>query len=220
MKSASLVVLSLLAPVPAVAGIILAEEVSVSERDPLQNVRVHESLLDGMDIHALSPSARFLALPRPMVTRELARAMESGQIKPPTKEWQRIIRKAAKIYGLPEALITSVIKTESSFQAHALSPKGAQGAMQIMPETQEELGLVDPFDPEANVMAGCAYLKRQLDRFGSLELALAAYNAGPANVEKHHGIPPFAETREYIKRVTANMTSQRDQSTEVSEALP
>ncbi|MBR3880810.1 MAG: lytic transglycosylase domain-containing protein [Mailhella sp.] len=200
-----LLCLVLLLPAAASAGVILSEEVDVSERDPLKQKHVHESLLDSMDVKALSSSARFLALPRPMVTPELAKAMESGRLQPPTKEWKRIIRKAAKVYGLPEALITSVIRTESAFQAHALSPKGAQGAMQIMPRTQEELGLVDPFDPEANVMAGCAYLKRQLDRFGSLELALAAYNAGPANVMKYQGVPPFEETRDYIKRVTAHL---------------
>jgi len=199
--------LALLLPVTASAGVILSEEVNVSERDPLNPKHIHESLLDRMDVKALSSSARFLALPRPMVTPELARAMESGRLQPPTKEWKRIIRKAANTYGLPEELITSVIRTESAFQAHALSPKGAQGAMQIMPQTQEELGLVDPFDPEANVMAGCAYLKRQLDRFGSLELALAAYNAGPTNVIKYQGIPPFEETRDYIKRVTSLMGS-------------
>ena len=70
-----------------------------------------------------------------------------------------------------------------------------------MPETQKELGLEDPYDAEANVMAGSAYLRRQLDRFGSLDLALAAYNAGPANVEKYGGVPPFPETRAYLQQV-------------------
>ena len=81
--------------------------------------------------------------------------------------------------------------------------------MQIMPQTQQELGLTDPFDPEANVLAGCAYLRRQLDRFGSLELALAAYNAGPANVKKYGGIPPFPETRDYVARVTSRFNDKQ-----------
>ena len=193
----------------ASAGVILSEEVSVTERDPLARRHVHESLIYSMDVRSLSPAARFLALPRPMVTPELARAMESGKIHPPTEEWRRIIRKAAAKYGLPESLISSVIRTESAFQAHAVSPKGAQGAMQIMPQTQEELGLTDPYDPEANVMAGCAYLRKQLDRFGTLELALAAYNAGPSNVLKYGGIPPFSETRDYIARVTSQLDESR-----------
>lgn len=193
----------LLASPPSLAGVILSEDVSVSQRDPLEREHVHESLLDSMDVLSLSPSARFLAMPRPMITPELAKAMKSGRIRTPDREWTRIIRKAARIHGLPEGLIASVIHTESAFQARAESPKGAQGAMQIMPQTQQELGLTDPFDPEANVLAGCAYLRRQLDRFGSLELALAAYNAGPANVKKYGGIPPFPETRDYVSRVTA-----------------
>ena len=193
----------LLAPALSPAGVILSEDVSVSQRDPLEQNHVHESLLDSMDVLSLSPSARFLAMPRPMITPELAKAMKSGRIHTPDREWARIIRKAAGIHGLPEELIASVIQTESAFQARAESPKGAQGAMQIMPQTQQELGLTDPFDPEANVLAGCAYLRRQLDRFGSLELALAAYNAGPANVKKYGGIPPFPETRDYVARVTS-----------------
>ena len=199
----------LLAPALSPAGVILSEDVSVSQRDPLAQKHVHESLLDSMDVLSLSPSARFLAMPRPMITPELARAMKSGRVHTPDREWARIIRKAAGIHGLPEELIASVIHTESAFQARAESPKGAQGAMQIMPQTQRELGLTDPFDPEANVLAGCAYLRRQLDRFGSLELALAAYNAGPANVKKYGGIPPFPETRDYVARVTSRFKDSK-----------
>jgi len=207
MKPVAAAVTALLCLIPsaALAGVILSEDVSVSQRDPLASRHVHESLLDSMDLLSLSPSARFLAMPRPMITPELARALDSGRIHTPAAEWKRIISKAARIHGLPESLIASVIHTESSFQARAESPKGAQGAMQIMPQTQRELGLTDPFDAEANVLAGCAYLRRQLDRFGSLELALAAYNAGPANVKKYGGIPPFPETRDYVSRVTSRL---------------
>lgn len=201
MKKELLLLTALLLPAHATGGVILSEEVSVGERDPLKQTRTTENLVDSMDVRSLSPSARFLALPRPMVTPELARAMEAGKIKTPDAEWKRIIRKASRAHGLPEELIASVISTESAFQARALSPKGAQGAMQIMPETQEELGLTDPYDAEANVMAGCAYLRRQFDRFGTLDLALAAYNAGPGNVLRHGGIPPFPETRDYIRRI-------------------
>ena len=199
----------LLVPAQSPAGVILSEDVSVSQRDPLEQKHVHESLLDSMDVLSLSPSARFLAMPHPMITPELARAMKSGRVHTPDREWTRIIRKAANIHGLPEALIASVIHTESAFQARAESPKGAQGAMQIMPQTQRELGLTDPFDPEANVLAGCAYLRRQLDCFGSLELALAAYNAGPANVKKYGGIPPFPETRDYVARVKSRFNDNK-----------
>ncbi|MBQ9105126.1 MAG: lytic transglycosylase domain-containing protein [Mailhella sp.] len=203
--------LALLLASPALshAGVILSEEVSVGERDPMVREHRQEYLIDSMDVRELSPSARFLAMPRPMITPELARALNSGRVNTPDAEWKRIIHRAAKAHGLPENLIASVIRTESDFQAHAQSSKGAQGAMQIMPGTQQELGLTDPYDAEANVMAGCAYLRRQLDRFGSLELALAAYNAGPANVVKYGGIPPFPETRGYISRVTSGLTAQQ-----------
>ena len=185
------------------AGRILSEEVSVTETTLLERQRTQEFLIDSMDVRSLSPSARFLALPRPMVTPELAGAMVEGKIHTAPEEWRRIIARAAKTYALPESLIAAVIRTESAFQAHAVSPRGARGAMQIMPETQKELGLEDPYDAEANVMAGSAYLRRQLDRFGSLELALAAYNAGPANVIKYGGVPPFPETQAYLRQVTA-----------------
>lgn len=194
----------LLFPASGHAGKILSEEISVTETSVLDRKHVQEFLIDSMDVASLSPSARFLAMPRPMITPELAGAIHDGTRYTAPEEWKHIIRKAAQTYGLPESLIAAVIRTESAFQARAVSPKGARGAMQIMPETQKELGLEDPYDAEANVMAGSAYLRRQLDRFGSLDLALAAYNAGPANVVKYGGIPPFPETQEYLRLVTAN----------------
>ena len=196
-----LVLACLLIPCRLQAGQILSEEVSITETSVLDRKRGQEFLIDSMDVASLSPSARFLAMPRPMITPELADAMHDGSKYTAPEEWRRIIRKASETYNLPESLIAAVIRTESSFQAHALSPKGARGAMQIMPETQKELGLEDPYDAEANVMAGSAYLRRQLDRFGTFELALAAYNAGPANVIKYGGIPPFPETRAYLRQV-------------------
>lgn len=197
--------LALLLPAEsAVAGRILSEEVTVTETSVLDRKKGHEFLIESMDVSRLSPSARLLAMPRPMITPELAEAMHDGRSYTAPEEWKRIIRKAAEAYRLPESLIAAVIRTESAFQAHAVSPKGARGAMQIMPETQKELGLNDPYDAEANVMAGSAYLRRQLDRFGSLDLALAAYNAGPANVVKYGGVPPFPETQEYLKQVSAH----------------
>ena len=117
------------------------------------------------------------------------------------EEWRRLAREAEEIFGLDAGLVLAVIQAESSFDHTAVSPVGAQGAMQIMPHTQEELGLIDPFDPRANVYAGSQYLMHQLQRFGSVELALAAYNAGPGSVEQYGGIPPFPETQEFVRRV-------------------
>ncbi len=126
--------------------------------------------------------------------------------------WRRLALEAQDIFGLDAALVLAVIRAESSFNATAVSSAGAEGAMQIMPRTQEELGLIDPFDPRANVYAGAQYLMEQLQRFGSVELALAAYNAGPASVERYGGIPPYAETREYVRRVLAYWAAGRQEA--------
>lgn len=118
---------------------------------------------------------------------------------------------AARTYSLPEAFVRSVMRAESGFQPHALSPKGAIGLMQLMPGTARDLG-VDPHDPEQNALGGAKYLRDLLalyeGRPDQVLLALAAYNAGPAAVEKYHGVPPFAETREYIWRVVNRWTRE------------
>jgi len=108
---------------------------------------------------------------------------------------------AARATGLPAALIDAVIRTESGYRVQAVSRAGAQGLMQLMPGTAREVGVRDPFDPAQNVLGGARYLRRMYDRFRSLRLAVAAYNAGPGAVERHGGIPPFEETRRYVKTV-------------------
>ncbi len=120
---------------------------------------------------------------------------------PTSEQWRTLAREAQEIFGLDAALVLAVVRVESDFDPTARSPAGAQGAMQIMPGTQEELGLIDPFDPRANVYAGSQYLMELLQRFRSPELALAAYNAGPGAVEKYGGIPPFEETQTFVRRV-------------------
>jgi hypothetical protein len=114
---------------------------------------------------------------------------------------------AAAKYKLPGSFVASVMKAESGFQPKALSPKGAIGLMQLMPETARTLG-VNPHDPNQNADGGAAYLRDLLARYendpNQVLLALAAYNAGPAAVERYHGVPPYAETREYILRVLKN----------------
>jgi soluble lytic murein transglycosylase-like protein len=108
---------------------------------------------------------------------------------------------AADKYGLPPALLRSIMRAESDFQPQAVSPKGAIGLMQLMPATAQDLG-VDPHDPAQNVDAGARYLRDLLDKYhGGLRHALAAYNAGPAMVDKYNGIPPFPETINYIYRI-------------------
>lgn len=113
----------------------------------------------------------------------------------------KLIDVYSEMYGLDPDLVRAVVKAESNYKPDAVSAKGAQGLMQINPITQKELNLDLPFDPTSNLEAGIRYLRRLLDRFNNISLALAAYNAGPGNVEKYGGIPPFKETKNYVSKV-------------------
>ena len=119
-----------------------------------------------------------------------------------TTLYQQQIAIAAKRYQLDPALIRAVIHAESAFKPAALSKVGAQGLMQLMPETAKELGVNDAFHPAENILAGSRYLAILLDRFdGDIALACAAYNAGASRVEQYKGIPPYPETQAYVERV-------------------
>jgi soluble lytic murein transglycosylase len=118
------------------------------------------------------------------------------------RSWDDAIIKVALRHGVPAALVKAVVAAESAFDPRAVSSKGAQGLMQIMPGTARELGLERPFLAEENLDAGARYLRELHDRYeGSWLHALAAYNAGPTAVDRHGGVPPYAETRQYVKRV-------------------
>lgn len=107
-------------------------------------------------------------------------------------------------YGIPADLFLRQIAQESGWNPRAVSPAGAEGLLQIMPGTQDYLGVTDPFDPGQSLDAGARYLAEQYRAFGSWPLALAAYNAGPGNVKKYGGIPPFEETQGYVRSITGN----------------
>ena len=113
-------------------------------------------------------------------------------------------------YRIDPDLISSVIRAESNFNAHAISPKGAQGLMQLMPQTASNLGVSNAFDPQANVDGGTRYLRELIERYNfDLVKALAAYNAGPKRVEQYGGVPPYRETRAYVARIVRDFNKKK-----------
>lgn len=119
-----------------------------------------------------------------------------------TLELGELIQRLSRKHGLDPDLIRAVIRAESAFNPRAVSPKGARGLMQLMPQTAFELGVEDTFDPAANIEAGVRYLRDLLKQHNNdLSKALAAYNAGPAAVQRYRGIPPYRETVHYIRRI-------------------
>lgn len=125
----------------------------------------------------------------------------SGLI-PAKRKLAALIRNKALLYGIDPRLALGIALAESNLDANAVSPKRAQGVMQLIPETQERFGVQKPFDPEQNIKGGLAYLKWLHERFnGNLTLVAAAYNAGEGNVERYGGVPPFPETQHYVRRV-------------------
>jgi soluble lytic murein transglycosylase-like protein len=121
---------------------------------------------------------------------------------PANKAYDEIIEEAAAKYDLDSNLIRAVMQAESVFHPYVVSRAGAEGLMQLMPDLADEMGVNDAFDPRDNIMGGVRYLKRLLDHHGgNLDLALASYNAGPGNVERYGGVPPFRETRNYVKTI-------------------
>jgi soluble lytic murein transglycosylase-like protein len=120
-----------------------------------------------------------------------------------------IIYREARRNDLPPELVAAMVHTESDFRPKLVSNKSAQGLMQIVPDTARTLGIANPFDPEQNIAAGTRYFRYLLNRFDDQRIALAAYNAGPTNVERFGGVPPFPETRAYIEKVNRRQSRYR-----------
>jgi len=140
---------------------------------------------------------------------EVSLPVQTKPTDPIVSSYGSIIEKAAKEHKIEPALIYSVIKVESNGNPQAESAAGARGLMQLGEATAIDMGVADTFDPNQNIHGGAKYLKRMLDRYGDLNLALAAYNAGPGNVDRHGGVPPFKETQEYIAKINDTLQTAR-----------
>jgi len=123
-----------------------------------------------------------------------------------SNSFDNIISEASSKFNISESIIKSVISAESNFNPDAMSSVGAKGLMQLMPLTAEYLGVKNSWDPKQNIEGGTKYLRELMDRYdGNIKLALAAYNAGPGNVDKYNGVPPFKETESYVDKVLNNI---------------
>ena len=129
---------------------------------------------------------------------------------PSPVDLKQVVESASGTYRLDPDLVNSVIRAESGFNVRAVSPKGAQGLMQLMPQTASQLGVHNAFDPQANVEGGTRYLRELLERYDfDLIKALAAYNAGPERVERYGGVPPYYETKAYVARIVRDFNKKK-----------
>ena len=168
---------------------------------------------------ASTPASDFSSLASPVGTATLAGTTDANatggvSALPADTPYGAEITAAAQRNGLDPALLAGLIKQESGFNANARSGAGAQGLTQLMPGTAAGLGVTNPLDPAQSIEGGAKYLKQQLDRFGGdVARALAAYNAGPGAVQRFGGVPPYAETQNYVRAVQANAATFRNPTT-------
>ncbi len=171
-----------------------------------------------------------LTLPVPVAASTSSASQASGPFGPVNAESAKsaspfalneVVNTASAAYHLDPDLVNSVIHAESGFNAHAVSPKGARGLMQLMPATANQLGVNDAFDPQANVTGGSRYLRELLERYNfDLVKALAAYNAGPERVEQYRGVPPFRETRAYVARIVHEYNTKKITQEKAAKTKP
>ena len=146
------------------------------------------------------------------IVEEVVAALDAQRAAGGAGDLVALAQEIARRHGLDPALVLAVVAVESGFQPGAVSPKGAQGLMQLMPATARELGVSDALDAEQNLDGGARYLRALLEQSGGdVRLALAAYNAGPGAVKRHGGVPPYRETRQYVEKVMRRYDAQAEQ---------
>jgi len=151
-----------------------------------------------------------LSPPVPVMTQQNPRLSAPSTSSEHPQKLDEVINSIGDLHHIDPDLINSVIHAESGFNPRAVSPKGAQGLMQLMPQTASHLGVANAFDPRANVEGGTRYLRELLERYNfDLIKALAAYNAGPHRVEQYRGVPPYFETRAYVARVVRDFNRKK-----------
>ena len=142
----------------------------------------------------------------PASFRDALAAATGGEGADVPEELAPKIREAAARHRIPQGVLEAMVRTESNFDPRAVSPRGAAGLLQLMPDTAREMGVVDRFDPDASLDGGARYLSEMRKRFHTLPLSLAAYNAGPTAVERFRAIPPYDETRRYVERILGGIS--------------
>jgi hypothetical protein len=173
-------------------------------------------LKDGGEVGAAAELVRGF-VPDEVVEEIVAEAIAA----PATRDLRTRIVEAALRHGLDPELVLAVVAVESNFQAAAVSPKGAQGLMQLMPRTAAQLGVRDAFDPEQNLDGGARHLRALVDLYrGDLRRALAAYNAGAGAVQRYGGVPPYRETRAYVDKILGRVARARPPNQKVRDARP
>jgi soluble lytic murein transglycosylase-like protein len=158
---------------------------------------------------------------RQQVPPPVPESSSGGRAAPRLTRYDAYIRDACQRYDVPQHLVYAVIRHESAGNPHAVSAKNAKGLMQLTDQTARQLRVRNVFDPKENISAGVRYLRQMLDRFaGDVELALAAYNAGPGAVDKYNGLPPYAETQKFVQRVLATAERYRRLLTDGTSSGP
>ena len=171
---------------------------------------VDDSSFTDVPTEEIASYEKDLSLPAPTPAPSTASVTLGSQTSASKVPINEVVNTASATFHLDPDLVNSVIHAESGFNAHAVSPKGARGLMQLMPGTANQLGVNDVFDPEANVTGGSRYLRELLERYNfDLVKALAAYNAGPDRVEQYQGVPPFRETRAYVARIVHEYNTKK-----------